>query len=103
MITFYFLIKLFQLYERTEIFTLRNVTYIRNIGYAMLVKQLLNPVYQGLITGALTFNNPHGYRYATIGFGSTDLIAIVTALIIILVSWIMAEGCKLNDEQKYIV
>lgn len=100
MLLFYFLIKLFRGYERAEIFTLNNVKYIRNIGWMLLISQLVKPIYEGLITAALTFHNPHGHRYATISFGSTDIMPIVTALIIILVSWIMVEAHKLHDDQQ---
>ncbi len=100
MLLFYFLIKLFKCYERAEIFTLKNVNYIRSIGWVMLISQIIRPVYEGVMTFALTFNNPPGHRYASISFDSTDLVPIVTALIIILISWVMAEGYKLQDEQQ---
>lgn len=103
MLIFYFLIQLFKLYERGEIFTRNNVKYIRNIGYAMLGSQLIQPIYQALMTFILTMNNPKGHRLISIGFGTTDIMLLLTALIIILISWIMTEGYKLNDEQKYTV
>lgn len=103
MLMFYFLIQLFKLYERGEIFTSNNVKYLRNIGYAMLASQLVQPIYQALVTFVLTMNNPKGHRLISIGFGSTDIMLLLTASIIILISWVMAEGYKLNDEQKYIV
>lgn len=103
MLILYFLIKLFRLYERGEIFTSQNVKYIRNIGYTLLVKVLINPFYQIAISLAMTINNPHGQRTAFASFGSTDIAIIITALLIILVSWIMAEGCKLREEQNYII
>jgi hypothetical protein len=100
MLIFYFLIKLFKCYERAEIFSLQNVKYIRNVGWWMLISQIIRPIYEGVITAVLTFANPHGHRYASVSFGSTDIVPIITALIIILISWIMAEAYKLQDEQK---
>lgn len=100
---FYFLIKLFRLYEKSEIFSMKNVKYIKYIGYTMLLAQIINPFYQGIISGVLTWHNPHGHRYATITFSGTNIAIIFTAILIILISWIMAEGVKLNEEQKYIV
>lgn len=100
---FYFLIKLFRLYEKAEIFSMKNVNYIKYIGYTMLVAQLVSPLYQGLITGVLTWHNPAGHRYATISLSGTNIAIIFTAILIILISWIMTEGVKLNEEQKYIV
>lgn len=96
----YSLIKLFNLYERGEIFTLNNVRYIRNIGYALLITQLINPIYESLMGIALTFHNPKGHRFFTITLDQTNMGIIFVAFIIILISWIMAEGCRLREEQQ---
>ena len=94
------LIKLFRLYERGEIFSLNNVTYIKNIGYALLLGQLINPFYQGIMGVVLTMRNPPGHRYAGITFDQTNLGIVLTALLVILISWVMAEGCRLREEQQ---
>lgn len=102
-IILYFLIKLFKLYEKKEIFSLQNVKYIRNIGYTLLAGQVLNPVYQLLLSATLSWHNPPGQRLATITLDGTDAGIILMALFTILISWIMAEGCKLHEEQKYVI
>src|SRR5579872_346206 len=76
MFVLYFLIKLFRLYEKGEIFLLENVRYIRNIGYALLIGQLLNPIYDGLISADLTWGNHYvqkGMRMASISFDSSNI------------------------------
>lgn len=98
-----FLIKLFRLYEKGEIFSINNVKYIKNIGYILLLGQLVNPIYEGLISLVLTWNNPHGQRYISISFNGINVAIILVAILTILVSWIMAEGYKLHEEQKLIV
>lgn len=102
-ITLFFLIKLFRLYEKTEFFAIENVRYIKYIGYSILVGQILNPFHQALLTGVLTWNNPQDQRYAILNFDGMNIALILMALLIILISWIMAEGVKLQEEQKYIV
>lgn len=99
----WFLIKLFTLYEQAEIFTLQNVKYIRNIGCTLLVGQILDPIYQVLLSATLTWQNTPGQRLATITLGGTDAGIVLVALFTILISWIMAEGCKLREEQKYTI
>lgn len=101
----YFLIKLFRLYEQGEIFTMNNVRYIRNIGYALLIGQLINPVYQALISMAMTWNNPphQGLRIISISLDGTNIGIILMSLLIILISWIMLEGYKLKEEQQFTV
>lgn len=96
----YSLIKLFGLYSKGEIFSVNNVRYIRNIGYALLLTQIVNPLYEGLMGVALTWHNPHGHRFASVTLDQTNLGIIFVALIVILISWIMAEGCKLREEQQ---
>lgn len=96
----YSLIKLFSLYEKGEIFSLNNVRRLRNIGYALFLGQILNPIYEGLMGIVLTWNNPPGQRFAAITLDQTNLGVLVMALLVILISWIMAEGCKLREEQQ---
>ena len=103
MFVLYFLIKLFRLYERGEIFLINNVQYIRNTGYTLFIGQLLNPIYQALISADLTWVNhtvQKGMRMMIVSFDNTNINMLLTSLLIILISWIMAEGCKLRDEQQ---
>lgn len=99
----YSLIQLFKMYGKGEIFSLNNVRYIRNIGYALIVGQLINPIYQCLMGVVITIHNPHGYRYCSITVDQTNIGLLLMAVIVILVSWIMAEGCKLREEQQLTV
>jgi hypothetical protein len=104
MLTLYFLIKLFHLYEKGEIFSSVNVNYIKNIGYLLLFGQLLiNPLYQAFISAAITWQNPKGLGVISISLDQTNIAIVVAAVLIILISWIMAEGCKLREEHAFIV
>jgi hypothetical protein len=103
MMVLYFLIGLFKLYEQMQIFSEKNVSYIRKIGWTILISQMVNPFYQALMTFTLTFNNPVGQRFVALNFSSGHLTAIFTGLLLILISWIMDEGRKLQEEQKYTV
>jgi hypothetical protein len=96
----YSLIKLFSLYSEGEIFSIANVKHIRNIGYAMLMTQIANPICQALMGFALTWHNPPGHRFASISFDQTNVGILFTGLIVILISWIMAEACRLREEQQ---
>lgn len=100
MFIFYSLIKLFKLYEKGEIFSINHVRYIRNIGYALLTGQLIEPFYQFVMGLVLTLNNPPHHRYAAVTLAQTNIEILLTALLVILISWIMAEGYKLREEQQ---
>lgn len=96
----YFLIRLFKLYSHAEIFSLQNVKYIKKIGYALFIVQITRIICNGFLSMILTWNNPHGHRVATLTISATDITMILTAFVITLISWIMAEGCRLREEQQ---
>jgi Protein of unknown function (DUF2975) len=96
----YSLIKLFQVYESGVIFSVEIVKRIRNIGYALLAGQAVDPFYQAVMGVVLTLNNPKGHRLASVTLDQTNIGILLTALLVILISWIMMEGCKLNEEQQ---
>ena len=100
MFILYTLIKLFRLYEKREIFSIYHVRLIRNIGYALLIGQIIEPIYQFVMGIVLTMHNPPHHRYAAIMLDQTNIGILLTAFLIILISWIMAEGCKLHEEQQ---
>ena len=100
MFVVYCLIKLFKLYSKGNIFSMQHVRYIRDIGYALLVGQIIEPFYQFAMGLVLTLNNPPHHRYAAITLDQTNIGILLTALLVILISWIMAEGYKLREEQQ---
>ncbi len=101
----YFLVRLFKLYEVGEIFSLANVGYLRKIGYALLISQLAHPFYEFAMGAVVTWPNPAGQhqRYAAVTIGTTNLGILIMGALVILVSWIMAEGYKLREEQQLTV
>lgn len=99
----YSMIKLFSLFEEGEIFSLNTVKHIRNSGYALVVDQALTPFYQFAMGFVLTRNNPPGFRFAAISLDQTNFGIVLIALFVILISWIMAEACKLSEEQQLTV
>lgn len=100
MFILFMLIKLFRLYEKGEIFTVNNVKYLRNIGYALLIGQLIDPAYQFVMGIVLTLHNPPHHRFASITLDQTNIGIVFTALLVILISWIMLEAYKLREEQQ---
>lgn len=99
----YTLVKLFRLFEQGIIFSLENVNRIRNIGYALLIGEIINPFYQIAMGFVLTLHNPPGKGFIGVTFAQNEIGTLLTAFLIILISWIMTEGCKLSDEQQLTV
>lgn len=97
------LINLFALYEKAKIFAAECATYIRRIGYMLLLGQLIHPLYQILISIAMTYKNPPSYHILHFNYTETNFGILLIGIIIILVSWVMSEGCRLQKEQEYTI
>jgi hypothetical protein len=99
----YSLIRLFKLYERGEVFSLNNAKCIRLTGWLLLARVIVDPFYQVLITLVASWHNPPGHRYIAISTNSVSFILLLTALSVLLISWVMVEAAKLKETQDYTV
>lgn len=99
LMVFYFLIKLFRLYEKNEIFSLNNIYYLRVVATTVVIGELIFlPIYQGLLSLVLTWHYRPHFVIITVNFS-----ILLLSLLLVLISWIMTEGYQLQEEQKYIV
>jgi len=94
------LARLFRLYEQGYLFEEDNIRLIKSIGIYMIIGQLVQVVYQPLMTTALSFNNPVGERFASISLGSANASSLITAIIILLASWIIKEANQLKSDSQ---
>jgi hypothetical protein len=95
--------KLFGLYEDGVIFSEENVRCFRNLGYALVIWVASILIFRPLSSIVLTLNNTVGERQLVIGIGSSDLTTLLTGLVVVLISWVMNEASKLEDEQAHTV
>lgn len=98
LIAFILLANLFASFEQMAFFTNSNVKRIKQIGSCALCSSLIHPVYLGLLSVTLTFQNPVGHRNLTIGFGSPQLYMLVIGLSTLVIASILEEGKKISDE-----
>lgn len=104
MAAIYCLIKLFALYEQGKFFVVAGARYLRRVGFLLLIGSLAATlIFHPLMQIAITMHNPVGHRYTSIMFSTRELCDIFTALLIILISWIMLEACKIREEQELTV
>ncbi|STX39357.1 DUF2975 domain-containing protein [Legionella feeleii] len=94
------LAKLFGLYEKGDLFEEENIILIRSISIYMILGELVQLIYQPLITVALSFNNPPGERFASITLGTTNVSTLITAFIILVASWILKEANQLKSDSQ---
>ncbi len=99
----YQLIMIFKSYESGQIFTLENVKCYRRLGYTLFIWPFAEMLYEALLSLVLTLHNPPGQHYVNLSVNTHDLTSLIIGGVIILISWIMAEGYRLADEQAHTI
>ncbi len=95
---------IFRNYQKGEIFTSCNARSYKRLGWLFFLDALLaKPLSDMLMVLAVTFSNPPGHRYITLGFGTPNLEALFCGVLVIVISWVMLEASKLQDEQKFTI
>lgn len=93
--------KLFTSYKMGVIFSLQNAEKYKYIGWLFLINAFLTaPLSQMFGILAVTLSNPPGHRYISVSFGTPNGEAIFCGILILCISWVMAEGYKLQEEQS---
>lgn len=103
MMSFYYLVKLFQLYAKNIVFSYENVKYIRKIGIMLFLQVVATMLIQPVLSLILTLDAAKGGHVIALGLGSDEITNLVIAGIVILISWVMEEGRKLEEEQTLTV
>ncbi|MBA2369365.1 MAG: DUF2975 domain-containing protein [Candidatus Protochlamydia sp.] len=91
-------------YKKEVIFSTMNACYYNYLGWLFFLDALIaQPLSNLLIVLATTLSNPPGHRYITVGFGTPNLEAIFCGVLVIVISWIMLEASKIQDEQSFTI
>ena len=95
---------IFKNYKKGDVFNVINAIRYRYIGWLFILSAFIaKPISGGLLTFATTYSNPPGHRYLTLSFGTVDLEPIFFGVMIIIISWVMLEASKLQEEQKFTI
>jgi len=92
------LAKLFRLYEQGYLFELENIKLIKSVGICMISSELIQFIYQPLMTYALTFYKPAGEHMISWAFGTTNVTTLITGFVILMASWIAGEAHALKTD-----
>lgn len=103
MLSIIILKKIFKNYQQGQVFTQQNALFYRNLGYLFFVDAILTSFSESLMILAVTFNNLPGHRFFSIGFGTPNLSQFFYGVLVIVLSWIMLEASKINDDQKFTI
>ena len=91
--------RLFRLYEQGIVFSTTTVKYYRHLGIIIMLWVLASFLYLPMLSHVLTYLNPPDHRVIVAQFGMSDLAALLMGGVIILISWVMDEARKLEEEQ----
>ncbi|MEB3701946.1 DUF2975 domain-containing protein [Candidatus Bealeia paramacronuclearis] len=95
---------LFKNYQRGEIFSLQNAKHYRQLGWLFFLDALLVQPLSGMLLVLLaTLSNAPGHRYISIHFGTPNLEALFCGLLVIVISWVMIEGYRLSENDKFTI
>ena len=99
----YHLMRLFELYERGEIFKLSNVHCYKKLSRVVIWWFVAGILCQSLLSVVLTLHHPPGQRMLTFALSSSDLAILLLGLILAVITWVMEEGRKLQEDQDLTV
>ncbi len=92
---------LFQNYRDGNIFSLENAQKYKYLGWLFFLNGLfIIPISNMLMILTATLSNPPGHRYISLSFGTPNLEVLFFGMLVIVISWIMAEGYKLQEDQS---
>lgn len=95
--------RLFRTYSQGIIFGPETVACYRAIGYGLIIQQLLSLPEQALQSLILSWYNPAGQRFIALGADEADISLVVVGIMVIIISRIMDEGRKIQEEQQYTI
>lgn len=100
---YFFIFKLFGLYQQGLIFTYKNSFYIKCIGSSLLGWIGLSVFYPVLVTLFIRFTGQSDTLPLMMNIGSTEIKYLIISLIIYAFSWIMKEAIELKSEQELVI
>lgn len=94
------LINLFRLYEKGEIFGDENVRYFVKLSRILIGFGLAGILADPLQSIALTLHHPAGERCLALSLSSNEVLILIVAFILAVISRVMEEGRKVAQEQE---
>jgi hypothetical protein len=103
MILFYRLSTLFKNYQMGKVFSQENVFCYKKLGKFLFLLACVNFLCTGLMSVALSFQNPAGERFLSLSFGMPQIFPIIIGLVIIGISYVMEEAFRLAEDLRYTI
>ena len=85
--------------QKSDYFNPNNPTLLRKFAYMLLWSTLARPLIGALVSIVITINNPPSQRTVTFSLGTDEISGVFVALLIMLLSLLMAESKSSVDER----
>ncbi|MCJ8320143.1 MAG: DUF2975 domain-containing protein [Colwellia sp.] len=96
---YFFVFRLFGLFQQEQIFTQRNISCIKYIGASLLVWVVVSLIYPVFVTMIIRFSGASDSLALYLSIGSTELVHLLCGLIIYTFAWVMNEALSTKQEQ----
>lgn len=98
---YFFLYRLFSLYQQGQIFTQSNIHQFKCLGYTMFAWVLIDLIYPNLLVLVLRLSGLATEPLPLeLGISSNDLKQLMIGLMIYVIGWVMAQAKTLQQEQE---
>jgi hypothetical protein len=92
--------RLFELYMEGRIFSGENVRSFRRIGYALIWWAGASFLHTPISSVLMTLVNDPGKHMLALSISSDQALSLLLGGVVLLVSWVMDEGRKLEEERS---
>ena len=91
-------------YRSGHIFTIANAKLYKYLGSLFFIDAFIStPISGALSVLSVTIHNPPGQRLLSLSFSTTNLETLFCGIMIIIISWVMLEASKLEEDQRLVV
>lgn len=95
--------ELFQLYARGIMFSVENVQQFRRLGFSLFAWVIAVTLFAPLISIVMSLSSSLPDRQIVAQIGIVDVLTLAIGGIFLIISWVMNEGRKMEDEQAHTI
>ncbi|MBC3764858.1 DUF2975 domain-containing protein [Neptunicella marina] len=92
--------RLFGFYQQGQVFSAEPINQLRIIAGCILLWPVITIIYPILTTLLLRFSGASDSLPIYVSIGTSEITNLITGLIVYVISWIMLEAQKVNEEQE---
>ncbi|MGK2741052.1 DUF2975 domain-containing protein [Tepidicaulis sp. LMO-SS28] len=95
--------RLFVFYEQGFYFTAATVDCLRRLAWASIAAVPAGILAGSALSAALSLDNPPGARELSIAISSGQILALFAGVVLLIISWVMRDAVRLQEENAAFV